>query len=147
MTMNLIAMLLSLAMLLTGAGVEGQPAEASRQAVLHNISITCNGETVRPTYQAHMGASTDGQKAVFDFGVDLGDDKLLPIQLGVDEAGVTALFGGSDLAVNVTAKAMEGLAAQMEQLLGAASGQAEAKGWMPQITLSRPSTSCSNASR
>ena len=29
----------------------------------------------------------------------------------------------------------------------ASSGQAEAKGWMPQITLSRPSTSCSNASR
>ena len=47
MVMNVIAVLLSLAMTLTGVGGEGQPAEAARNLVLHNITVSYNGEALR----------------------------------------------------------------------------------------------------
>ena len=46
MTMNLIAMLLSFAMMLTGVGGEGQPAEASRTLALHDVRLYINDETL-----------------------------------------------------------------------------------------------------
>ena len=113
-TMNLIAMLLSFAMMLTGAGGEGQPAQA-RNLVLHNVQFSYNGESVKLPQALHVGASTDGEKAVFDFGIDQGGETLLPVQLGVSEAGVAALFTKSDVAVNVTADAID---AAMEQASG-----------------------------
>ena len=86
MTMNLIAMLLSFAMMLTGAGGEGQPAQA-RNLVLHNVQFTYNGESIQLPQALHVGVSTDGEKAVFDFGIDQGGETLLPVQLGVSEEG------------------------------------------------------------
>ena len=113
MSLNLIAMLVSLAMMLTGAGVEGQPAEAARVATLRNLVVTYNGETLRLAPEAHVGVSTDGERALFDFGVDLAGDALLPIQVGVDDSGITALFAESGEAVTVTAEALEKAAGEM----------------------------------
>lgn len=117
MSMSLIAMLLSLAMMLTGAGGEGMPAQSARTMVLRNVTFTYNGETVRLAPEAHVGASTDGENAVFDFGVDVNGKTLLPIQLGVGEKGVTALFEESGVAVNVTAEALENIMAQAGQMV------------------------------
>ena len=122
MSLNLIAILLSLAMMLTGAGGEGQPAEASRNLVLHNVAVSYNGETLRLGPQARLGVSTDGAKAVFDFGVDLNDETLLPVQLGVSDAGVTALFANSDVAVTATAEALKGLEEQLNEAMEGAVG-------------------------
>ena len=113
MSLNLISILLSLAMMLTGVGGEGQPEQASRVATLHNVMVIYNGEPVRLTPEAHLGVSTDGESALFDFGVDLDGDTLMPVQVGVNGDGVTALFAGSGDAVTVTAGALEALAAQM----------------------------------
>lgn len=109
MTMNLIAILVSLAMMLTGAGGEGQPAEASRTLLLRDISVAINGRQVDFEPVLRVGASTDGEKALFDFGIDSEGGALLPIQVGVDPQGVTALFEKSDTAVTVTAHALEAL--------------------------------------
>ena len=125
MVMNVIAVLLSLAMTLTGVGGEGQPAEAARNLVLHNITVSYNGEALRLGPQARLGVSTDGEKAVFDFGVDMNDETLLPIQLGVSQEGVTALLGDKDVAVTVTAKAIEAATAQLSEMLQGAMGEAE----------------------
>jgi len=109
MSMNLIAMLVSLAMMLTGAGgavqTEALPATATaRTLTLSNVSVTWNGEPLHLAPQAHIGVSTDGKKAVYDFGVDLGDKKLLPVQVVASESGITALSGNSGAAVTVSAE-------------------------------------------
>ena len=127
MSVNFLAILLSLAMMLTGAGGDGQPAEASRMLTLHDVSLTINDETVALAPSLELGAYTDGEKAVFSLGVPMGDETLFPIQLGVSDAGVTALFEKSDVAVNVSANALNALSEQLEGQLAenfnAAMGQ------------------------
>jgi len=125
MSMNLIAMLVSLAMMLTGAGGIAQPeaalptGETARTLTLSNVSVTWNGETLQLDPQVHFGVSTDGKKALYDFAVELGDKTLLPMQLSAGEKGVTVLSGNSGVAVTVTAEALAGLAAQMEEQVNA----------------------------
>ena len=113
MSLNLIAILISLAMMLTGAGGEGQPAEAARTLTLRDVSLTFNGERVSFDPVIRLGASSDGQSALFDFGIDADGGTLLPVQVAVDESGVTALFEKSDVAVNVAAQALEALTANI----------------------------------
>ena len=136
MSMNLIAILVSLAMMLTGAGGIAQPeaalptGETARTLTLSNVNVTWNGETLQLDPQARFGVSTDGKKALYDFAVELGDKTLLPMQLSAGEKGVTVLSGNSGVAVTVTAEALAGLAAQMEQQVNAslaASGSDDAQ--------------------
>lgn len=125
MSMNLIAILVSLAVMLTGAGGAVQPdttqpvAETARKLTLSNVNVSWNGETLRLDPQAHIGVSTDGTRALYDFGVELGDKKLMPLQLSVGEKGLTALSVNSGIAVNVTAEALEGLTALLEEQMNA----------------------------
>jgi len=125
MSMNLIAILVSLAMMLTGAGGIAQPeaalptGETARTLTLSNVSVTWNGETLQLDPQARFGVSTDGKKALYDFAVELGDKTLLPMQLSAGEKGITVLSGNSGVAVTVTAEALAGLAAQMEEQVNA----------------------------
>ena len=133
MSVNLIAMLVSLAMMLTGAGGAVQPealpvAETARTLTLSNVEVTWNGETVRLEPEAHIGVSTDGVRAVYDFGVDLGDQTLMPVQVAVDESGITALSGNSGVAVAVTDKALTELSKLMEEQMTASLGEAEGDG-------------------
>ena len=125
MSMNLIAILVSLAMMLTGAGGAAQPeavlskVETARTLTLSNVSVTWNGETLQLDPQARIGVSTDGKKALYDFAVELGDKELFPMQLSASEKGVTVLSGNSGVAVTVTAEALAGLAAQLEAQVNA----------------------------
>ena len=132
MSMNLIAMLVSLAMMLTGAGgavrTEALPATmTARTLTLSNVSVTWNGEPLHLAPQAHIGVSTDGNKAVYDFGIDLDGKTLLPVQLVADDQGLTALSGNSGVAVNVTAEALAGLAEQLEAQLNASMAAQDAE--------------------
>ncbi len=133
MSMNLIAMLVSLAMMLTGAGGAARPeslpaAATARTVTVSNVTIDWNGETLRLAPQAHVGVSTDGESAVYDFGVDLDGKELLPVQVSVGEKGITALYGKNGMAVNVTAGALEGLAAQLEAQMNASLAQSGGDG-------------------
>ena len=130
MSVNLMAILISLAMMLTGAGGAVQPeslpvAETARTLTLSNVNVTWNGETVSLGPQAHAGVSTDGVKAVYDFGVDLDGKTLMPVQVSVDESGITALSGNSGVAVAVTEKALTQLSRLLEEQMGASLGEAE----------------------
>ena len=118
MTLNILAIIISLAMMLTGAGAEGQPAEAARTLTLHDLSITYNDDTVNVAPALRLGAYTDGEKAVFDFGLDVDGDTLFPIQLGASEAdGITALFVKSGIAARVSANALSALSEQASQMM------------------------------
>ena len=123
MSMNIIAILISLAMMLTGVGGEGQPAEASRMLIVHSLSVTYNDETVDVDPALWLGVSSDGEKAVFDLGVQMDGDTLFPTQIGVDESGITALFKGSDLAAKISSKAFDSLSEQLGGMMEAAQAQ------------------------
>ena len=123
MSINIIAILISLAMMLTGAGGEGQPAEASRMLSIYNVSVTYNDETVTLEPALWLGVSSNGEKAVFDLGVQMDGDTLFPTQLGVDESGITALFKNSDVAAKISAKAFDSLNEQINQAMGAVQSQ------------------------
>ena len=122
---SLIAMLLSFAMMLTGAASEGMPAQSARTLTLRNVVVTLNGDTQRLTPEAHIGVMSDGENAVFDFGVDADGQALLPIQLGVGEKGLTALFVESGVAVNLTKAALDSAMAQAGQGMSAMVGDVQ----------------------
>lgn len=124
MTMNILAILISFAMMLSGVGGEGQPAEASRTLMIHNVNLTFNDQSVDLEPSLRLGAYSDGKKAVFDVGVQTDEETLFPIQLGVsEEGGITALFEKSDVAVNVSAEALNNLADQANQMIESLQGQ------------------------
>ena len=135
MSMNILAVLISIAMMLTGAGGEGQPAEASRTLVVSHVSFTYNGETIDLAPTLRIGASTDGAKAVYDVGVDLNGETLFPMQLGVDDSGLTLLSQKNDVAVKVSAQAFDALQQQMEEMMaGAMESDPESAALMSYLT-------------
>ena len=117
MSVNFLAILISLAMMLTGVGGEGQPAEAAKTLLVHNISVTFNGESAELAPALRLGAYTNGEKAVYDLSVELNGEKLFPMQLGVSDEGLKALFAKSDVAVGVSADALNALSEQATQML------------------------------
>ena len=122
---SLIAMLLSFAMMLTGAASEGMPAQSARTLTLRNVVVTLNGDTQRLAPEAHIGVMSDGESAVFNFGIDADDKTLLPIQLGVSEKGLTALFEASGAVVNLTKEALDSAMLQSSENLSAMNLSAE----------------------
>lgn len=128
MTMNILAMLLSLVMMLSG-GVEGQTDEAFRTLTIHDVSLTYNDQTVDLKPELIFSALTYDDKAVLEMFVKTEDDVLLPMQLGVSlEDGLTALLEKEDVAFKVSAKAFDTLSEQMSQLSGAMMGQVQTEG-------------------
>ena len=125
MSVNLIAILVSLAMMLTGAGGAGQPAETSKTLLIHNAVVTYNDQTVNLAPALRLSASTDGEKAVYALGVDLNGETLLPIQLGADENGITALFEKTGVSARVTADALQSAIDQVVAPLQAMMAQAQ----------------------
>ncbi len=123
MSMSILAILISLAMMLTGAGGEGQPAEASRMMVIHDVNITYNDESVTLDPALWLGAYANGEKAVYDLSLQVNNESLFPMQLGVDDTGITALFEKSDVAVKVSAEALEALTGQLNQAMEAMQAQ------------------------
>lgn len=124
MSINILAILLSFAMMLAGVGGEGQPAEASKTLALHDVRLYVNDETLDLDPELLLGAYSDGQKAVFDLRVLAGEETLFPVQLGVDDSGLTALFEKSDVAVKVSADALNALSDQVNQMMEGVAQQA-----------------------
>ena len=124
MSINILAILLSFAMMLAGVGGEGQPAEASKTLALHDVRLYVNDETLDLDPELLLGAYSDGQKAVFDLRVLAGEETLFPVQLGVDDSGLTALFEKSDVAVKVSADALNALSDQVNQMVEGVAQQA-----------------------
>ena len=125
MSMSIIAMLLSLAMMLTGAGTAGAPAEAAKTLTISDVVFTYNDQTIELAPELRLGASTDGEKALFDFAVQLDGEALLPVQLLADAEGVTALAVTSGQAFQVPAETLEGLMAQVQEMLDSSMGAAD----------------------
>ena len=109
--MNLLAILVSMAMMLTGAGMPGETvaleAPVARTLTISNIAITCNDETVNLTPTASFGVMTDGKQAVYDFFVESDGEKLLPFQLVADESGLLLTNDNSNTTLQLSAEEID----------------------------------------
>ena len=85
--MSILAMLISLAMMLTGAG-EG--ADLSRTMTISDLTLTVNDESVTLNPTLSLGARSDGEMGLFDLALNLNGEKLFPVQLMADAEKLTA---------------------------------------------------------
>lgn len=79
---NLLAMLVSLAMLLTGVSAAALPdAPVGRVMTIGNLAVSHNDDEIALDVYATLGATTDGVQALFDFSVVDGTGVYFPFQI------------------------------------------------------------------
>ena len=111
---NVLALLVSLAMMLTGA-VAPVAEPVSRTLVLGNLTVQINDEEVKLSPYAQVGVTTDGEKAVYDMFVGGKDgETFLPFQLAADENGLLLLSDNSNVTIKLTKEELEQAMAQLE---------------------------------
>ena len=98
MSMSIIAILVSLAMMLTGAGTAGMPA-ASRTLRVSDIAIDLGGQEIAFDSTLRLGAYTDGQEALFDIAVEKDGEALFPIQISANDDRVAVAAVGQAIGV------------------------------------------------
>ena len=122
MSVKLLSVLLSLAMMLTGTyGVEA-PQEAARTLTLSNVTLTVNGESVTLEPSLSLGVATDGAKALYTAAVHSGGSALFPVQLSVTEEALTALVKNADTAFTVPASAIDALTGTLAETATQSAG-------------------------
>ena len=104
--MSILSMLISLAMMLTGAG-EG--ADLSRTATISNLTLTVNDQTVTLNPSLSLGARSNGEMAIFDLAMDLNGEKLFPVQILADAEKLTAAMVNANTAFSVPAETLDQL--------------------------------------
>lgn len=110
MMTNLLAILVSLAMMFTGAGAPvTQPV--SRTILISDLTVQHNDEEVVLSPFATLGVMTDGAKALFDFSVGKEDQVYLPFQAVADESGIIVTNDNANVTLKIDAD-------QLETLLG-----------------------------
>ena len=108
MMTNLLAILVSLAMMLTGASAPlAQPV--SRTALISDITVHHNDEEVTLSPYASIGVMTDGAKVLFDFYIGKDDKLFLPFQAVVDESGVTVTDDNANVTLKIDKDKLESL--------------------------------------
>ena len=126
MSFNVIAILVSLAMMLTGAGSDGSPAEVSRTVRISNLAIELNGQEIDFDSALRLGARTDGQKALFDIAVEKDGEELFPIQISANADRLAVASVGQ--AVGVSADALNALVEQAQaQMAGSMQSDPESQ--------------------
>lgn len=105
---NLLAILLSLAMLLTGATAPAAEP-VSRTLVVSSLTVRHNDEEVTLSPFAALGVATDGASALFDFFIGSGDDVFLPFQLSADESGLALLAENADVTLKIDREKLDEL--------------------------------------
>ena len=105
---NLLAILVSLAMMLTGATAPvAEPV--SRTLLLSNLTVAHNDETVTLTPYASLGVTTDGETAALDFYVG-GESSMLPFQVVADAEGLLIRSDNSDQTLRIGYDQLQSLA-------------------------------------
>ena len=111
---NVLALLVSLAMMLTGA-VAPVAEPVSRALTLGNLTVRINDEEVALTPYAQVGVTTDGEKAVYDMFIGGKDGEVyLPFQLLADSDGLLLLSDNSNLTLKLGKEELEQMLSQLE---------------------------------
>ena len=113
MMTNLLSILVSLAMLMTGVSATALPDEAvGRVVTLGNLEARYDEEEAAATPYASMGVSTDGKTAVYDFYIGNDDDTLLPFRAVVSADQLLVRCDAARQTLRLTAEDLEALMAQ-----------------------------------
>lgn len=96
---TILSFLIALCMAFSGGYYSEDPAAASSMTtIVRDILITVNGEEYALNPSVRIGAFTEGDSAVLDFAMPLGEETLFPVQAKIDETGVSVLMGSSNTA-------------------------------------------------
>lgn len=108
MMTNLLAILVSLAMMLTGASAPlAQPV--SRTAMISDITVQHNDEEVTLSPYASIGVMTDGAKVLFDFFIGSDEKVFMPFQAVADESGIIVNNDNANVTLKLDKEKLETL--------------------------------------
>ena len=117
---HLLAILISLAMLLTGASTAALPEEpVGRTVTIGNLQVTHNEDSVALSPYAVLSVATDGVRAIYDFVLNSDDDAFFPFQAVVEGDTLLARLDNDGRTLKLTEAEltdMLGLSADDEQL-------------------------------
>ena len=129
---NLLAILMSLALVLTGAATSALPEEpVGRVMTIGNLEVSHNNDDAYLDLYATLGVTTDGTQTLYDFSIGDNTETYLPFQLAVTENSLLLKNEKDGQTLAITAEDVE------QVLTGAAGGDGEAlQAAMPQDLLS-----------
>lgn len=105
---TLLSVFVTIAMLLSGAGYSANPdAYSSMVTTIGNVVLTINGEEYALNPSVSFGAATENGTALFDVGMTLGEETLFPVQVKLDDAGVSLALGQSTTAYTFSSEMIE----------------------------------------
>ena len=82
---SILALFVTMAMLLSGAGYSADPAAASSRVItIEDIVFTFDGTEYPLAPTSRMGAATEGETSLFDFAVPTCDSDLYAFQAQID---------------------------------------------------------------
>ena len=85
---SLLAVILSVIIALSGAGAVSPIPETATQTTIRDITVTLNDETYHIEAQPYFTQAIGTELAAGTFGVQLGNEALLPMQAAIDPNGI-----------------------------------------------------------
>ena len=110
--MSILSILISLAMMMTGTSGAELAEPVSRTLTISNLVVSVNGEEVALDPALRVGASTDGEAALFDVALDVNGESLFPVQVKGDADAIVAMFKNGGAAIGVDTAAVDALIQQ-----------------------------------
>ena len=105
---SILSIIMCFALVVSGGLFTQDPLAASGKTLtVNHIAVTIDQEEYALAPEAVFSIGTQDNSVITDEYLKLGEDRLLPVQIKVDETGVAALLGESATGYLLTAKAIE----------------------------------------
>ena len=99
---SLLAVILSLIIALSGTGAVTPIPETATQTTIHDITVTLDDEIYHIEAQPYFTQAIGTELAAGTFGVQLGNEALLPMQAAIDQNGIRLSVGDSGKVYTLT---------------------------------------------
>ena len=98
----LLALILSMIIALSGSGAVSPIPETATQTTIRDITVTLDDETYSIASQPYFTQAIGTEMAAGTFGVQLGNEALLPMQAAIDQNGIRLSVGDSGKVYTLT---------------------------------------------
>lgn len=112
MTINLLAILLSIAMMFSGAAGLETDGPMATSLTISDVYLEYNDNRFELEPSLSAGVMTENGTAVFDFSMQCGEDSLFPMQLVVTEDAATLVAEKNGKAFTIDAETLNALVAE-----------------------------------
>ena len=99
---SLLALILSLIIALSGAGAVAPIPETATQTTIRDITVTLDDDIYHIEAQPYFTQAIGTEMAAGTFGVQLGNEALLPMQAAIDQNGIRLSVGDSGKVYTLT---------------------------------------------